>query len=62
MTEKRERAEKTMAMRVTTTLISTVFIRVPKRCRDMTMWIRMLKRKVKKNRVEKEELILKRTV
>lgn len=62
MTEKRERAEKTMAMRVTTTLISMVFIRVPKRCLGMMMWIRMLKRKVKKSRVEKEELILKRRV
>jgi hypothetical protein len=49
-----------MAMRVTTTLISMVFIRVPKRCQGMTMWIKMLKRKVKKNKVVKEELILKR--
>ena len=62
MKEKKERAGKTMAMRVTTTLISMVFIRVPKRCQGMTMWIKMLKRKVKKNRVEKEELILKRRV
>ena len=62
MTEKKERAGKTMAMRVTTTLISMVFTRMPKRCQDMTTWIKMQKKRDKRNKVEKEEVTPKRRV
>jgi hypothetical protein len=57
---KKERAERTMPMRVTITLTLMVFIRMLKRCRVMTTWTRMRKKKGKKSRVEKGELTLKR--
>jgi len=62
MTEKRERAEKMKATRVTTTLISMVFTRMPKRCQDMTTWIKMQKKRDKRSKVEKEEVTPKRRV
>jgi hypothetical protein len=57
---KKERAERMMPMRVTITLTLMVFIRMPKRCRVMTMWTRMQRKTGKKSRVEKEGLTLKR--
>ncbi len=57
---KKERAERTMPMRVTITLTLMVFIRTLKRCRVMTTWTRMPKKTGKKSRVEKGELTLKR--
>jgi hypothetical protein len=60
MKEKKERAEMMKGMRVTITLTLTVFKRVPKRCRVMTTWIKMLKKRDKKSKVEKEEVTLRR--
>ncbi len=62
VTEKRERAEKMKGTRVTTTLISMVFTRMPKRCRGMTTWIKMQKKRDKRSKVEKEEVTPKRRV
>ena len=62
MTEKKERAEKMKGMIVTTTLISMVFTRTPKRCRDTTTWIKMQKKRDKRSKVEKEEVTPKRRV
>jgi hypothetical protein len=57
---KKERAERTTRMRVTITLTLTVFIRMPKRCRVMTMWTRMRKKTGKKSRAVKGEVTHKR--
>ena len=62
MTEKRERAEKMKGTRVITTLLSMVFTRMPKRCQDMTTWIKMQKKRDKRSKVEKEEVTPKRRV
>jgi hypothetical protein len=60
MRVKKEKVEKTKLMKVTITLTLMVSIRTPKRCRDMTTWIKMQKKRVKKSKVVKEEVTPKR--